>query len=160
MKTCETENPMEEPNWYKNSEDSSCTDQMLTNTARRFQRSCVIETVHLAFARYQLLPNKYNFENLTPNLFIWEIIKISDIDFSQTCFRKFFKTFFQLPNENSFFFVSVIYVRKEHTNYAPPKQKRRKSCMSRVINNDISRNINKCTHFSQTFSKLRTNESK
>ena len=77
---------------------------MLTNTARRFQRSCVIETVHLAFARYQSLPNKYNFENLTPNLFIWEIIKISDIDFSQTYFRKFFKTFFELPNENSFFF--------------------------------------------------------
>ena len=95
-------NLMKDPTCYKNPNNPSCVDLMFTNKARRFQRSCVFETVLSDFHKMTITVLKMQFRKLEPKVVSYRNYKnFSNDILLKSLNSKFSKCSFS-PDENGF----------------------------------------------------------
>ena len=66
---------IKQPTCYKNSENLSCTDVILTNKAKSFQSTCVIETGLSDFHRMTISVLRMHFHKLPPEVISYRDFK-------------------------------------------------------------------------------------
>ena len=67
---------IKQPTCYKNPENPSCIDPILTNKAKSFQSTCVIETELSDFQRMTISVLKMHFRKLPPKVISYRDFKI------------------------------------------------------------------------------------
>ena len=82
--TCHLTNLIKEPTWYKNPDNPTCIDLILTNDPRTFQSTCVIETGLSDFHLMTLTIMRKTFKNQRPRIINYRSFK----HFSNEEFRK------------------------------------------------------------------------
>ena len=66
---------IKQPTCYKNPENPSCIDPILTNKAKSFQSTCVIETELSDFQRMTISVLKMHFRKLPPKVISYKDLK-------------------------------------------------------------------------------------
>ena len=84
--TCHLTNLIKEPTWYKNPDNPTCIDLILTNDPRTFQSTCVIETGLSDFHLMTLTIMRKTFKKQRPRIINYRSFK----HFSNKEFRKSF----------------------------------------------------------------------
>ena len=79
---------MKEPTCYKNPENSSCIDILLTNCPRSFHNTCLYETGLSDFHKLVVIFMRTSFEPLPPKIIKYRNYKYFDQDEFQCLFKK------------------------------------------------------------------------
>ena len=77
-KSCSFNSLIKQPTCFKNPENSSCIDLVLTNKPRSFQTKCVIETALSDFHRMTISVLKILFRKLPPKIINYRDFKTFD----------------------------------------------------------------------------------
>ena len=94
---------IKDPTCYKNPNNTSCVDFMFTNKARRFQRSCVIETGLTDLHKMAITVLKMQFRKLEPKVISYRNYKyFSNDTFLKPLNSELSKYSFS-PDENGFY---------------------------------------------------------
>ena len=111
--------PIKEPTCYKNPDNPSCTDLILTNKRFSFQNSCVADTGLSDFHRMILTVTKMTFQKLKPGVINYRDYK----HFNNESFRDnlLSETYLELDNNSFDEFCNMR--RSTLDQYAPRKQK-------------------------------------
>ena len=144
---------------YKNPENPSTIELILTNNPRRFQTSYVIETGLSDFHRMVLTTMKTSFERLKPRVINYRDYK----SFENKLFRE--ELLFELSNsaleKNADGFQEFIEIYQKTVNqYAPAKQKLVRGNHLPFMNKTLSKAIMHRTRFCNKYLRNKTDENK
>ena len=148
-----------EPTCYKNPENQTCIDLILTSHPLSFRNSCVLETGLSDFHKMTVTIMKASFQRLQPR-----IINYRDYRrFQNDVFRE--ELLSELLNvsigENEEGFSNFLDICKKHVNYhAPCKQKYAQGNNLPFMNKTLSKEIMKRTRFRNKFLKNKNDYSK
>ena len=148
-----------EPTCYKNSENPSCIDLILTNRPCSFQNSYVFETGLSDFHMMTVTVMKMHFQKLQPRVINYRDCK----HFQNETFRE--DLLFRLSKlnirNNDYGFTGFIETCMETVNqYAPCKQKQVQGNHLPFMNKTLSKEIMTRTRLRNRFLKNRTEENK
>ena len=132
------------PTCYKNPNNPSCIDLILTNSPRSFQSSCAIETGLSDFHKMIVTVMKESFQKLKPRVISYRNYN----SFSNQCYRE--DLLKELSNENfesdtieKFLEICVNVLNK----HAPRKKKFLRGNQSPCMNRELSKAIMTRTRF-------------
>ena len=150
---------IKEPTCYKNPENPSCIDLILTNNPKCFQSSCVVETGLSDFHRMTVTVMKATFKKFEPRIIHYRDYK----NFQNDQYRdELTPKLSNIVSENNNIrlneFLSICMDTLDR--YAPCKQKYTCGNHLPFMNKTISKEIMKRTRFRNQFLKNRTDENK
>ena len=146
---------IKEPTCFKNPENPSCIDLILTNQHKSFQNSCTYETQLSDFHLMTVSVMKTSIEKLMP-----KVIKYRDYKFfNNEIFREnLIKKLANKHNDSLFEFVSIAY--QTLNELAPSKQRFVRGNQSPFINKEYSKAIMTRSRLRNKFWKLNTPENR
>ena len=147
-----------EPTCYKNPDDSSCIDLILTNNPLSFQNSCVVETGLSDFHRMMLTVTKITFQKLKHRLTNYRDYKHSNNEkFRDDLLSEISNSYLEFDNNSFDEFFNMC--RSTLDQHAPRKQKYARGNHIPFMNKTLSKEIMKRTKLRNTLLKERTDES-
>ena len=143
---------------YKNLDNPSCIDLILTNKPLSFQNSCVVETGLSDFHRMMLTVTKMTFQKRKPRVINYRDYKhFNNEMFRDDLLSEILNSYLEF--DNSFDeFLNVC--RSTLVQHAPRKQKYARGNHMPFMNKTLSKEIMKRTKLRNKFLKERTDESK
>ena len=150
---------IKEPTFYKNPENPSCIDLILTNNLKCFQSSCVVETGLSDFHRMTVTVMKATFKKFEPRIIHYRDYKNFQNDqYRDELTPKLSNIVSKNNNIRLNEFLSICMDTLDQ--YAPCKQKYTGGNYLLFMNKTISKEIMKRTRFRNQFLKNRTDENK
>ena len=150
---------IKEPTCYKNPENPSCIDLILTNNPKCFQSSCVVETGLSDFHKMTVTVMKTTFKKFQPRIIHYRDYKHFQNDrYRDELTPKLSNIDSENNNTRLNEFLSICMDTLDQ--YAPCKQKYIRGNHLPFMNKTISKEIMKRTRFRNQFLKNRTDENK
>ena len=150
---------IKEPTCYKNPDNPSCIDRILTNKPFSFQNSCVAETGLSDFHRMILTVTKMTFQKLKPRVINYRDYKhFNNERFRDDLLSEISNSYLEFDNNSFDEFFNMC--RSTLDQHAPRKQKYARGNHMPFMNKTLSKEIVKRTKFHNKFLKERTDESK
>ena len=148
-----------EPTCYKNSENPTCFDLILTNHPRSFQNSCVFETGLSDFHKMTVNITKVSFQRLQPRIInYWDYNRFQNDVFRVELLPGLLNVNI---DENGEGFSNFLDIPKKIINYhAPCKQKYSRGIRLPFINKTLFEEIIKRTRLRNKFLKDRNDYNK
>ena len=150
---------IKEPICYKNPDNPSCIDLILTSKPLRFQNSCVAETGLSDFHRMILTVTKMTLQKLKPRVISYRDYKhFNNETYRNELLPEISNSFLNFDDSgfNDFFDIR----RAILDQHAPRKQKYARGNHMPFINKTISKEIMKRTQLRNKFLKERNDENK
>ena len=150
---------IKQPICYKNPNNPTCIDLILSNTPRSFQSTCVIETGLSDFHLMTLTVMKKNFRKFHPRLINYRSYKnFSNETFRECLLKKLSKEVFENNNEGLLRFCDInLQVLNQH---APQKIKYIRGNQITFKTKQLSKEIMKRSRLRNNFLRNRTEENK
>ena len=142
-----------EPTCYKNPDNPSCIDLILTNRPRSFQNSCTIETGLSDFHKMTITVLKSTFKKLPPKL-------VHDRNYGKFCNDKFMA---KILNKNAFENTLEDFIEMTLdvlNSQAPLRKKILRGNQQPFMNKELNKAVMKRSNLRTKFIKSRTDENK
>ena len=150
---------IKEPTCYKNLDNSSCIDLILTNKPSSFQNSCAAETVLSTFHRMTLTVTKMTFQKLKVRVMNYRDYKhFKNERFRDDLLSEISNSYLEFDNNSFDEFFNMC--RSTLDQHALLKQKYARGNHMPFMNRTLSKEIMKRTTLRNKFLKERTDESK
>ena len=150
---------IKEPTYYKNPENPSCIDLILTNNPKCFQSSCVLETGLSDFHRMTVTVMKTTFKKFEPRIIHYrDCKKFQNDQYRDELTPKLSNIISENNNIRLNEFLSICMDTSDRC--APCKQKYSRGNHLPFMNKTISKAIMKRIRFRNQFLKNRTDENK
>ena len=150
---------IKEPTCYKNPDNPSCIDLILTNKPLNFQNSCVAETGLSDFHRMILTVTKMTFQKLQPRVISYRDYKhFSNETYRNELLSEISNSCLNFDDSGFNYFFDIC--RAILDQHAPRKQKYARGNHMPFMNKTISKEIMKRTQLRNKFLKERNDENK
>ena len=150
---------VKKPTCYKNPDNLSYIDLILTNKPSSFQSSCVAETGLSGFHRMILTVTKMTFQKLKPRVINYRDYKhFNNERFRDDLLSEISNSYLEFDNNSFDEFFNMC--RSTLDQHAPRKQKYARGNHMPFMNKTLSKEIMKRTKLRNKFLKERTDESK
>ena len=148
---------IKDPTCYKNPENPTCIDLILTNSPRSFQNSCVIETGLSDFHKMVVTVMKTTFQKLPPKITSYRDYKNFDNDIFRECLLHDLSQTDKVDNDLYKFLEVCINTLNMH---APFKRKYSRGNHLYFTNKELSKAIMTRTRLRNRFLKNRSDENR